>query len=195
MMTIMLKKYDFDNKFLNKNRSILEIEVIDNLTKSREKTKELLRTKYKMTKDRLSFVDDDVVCNGEWPICILDTEYRSNIVNHLVLQTRDDNFELNEDYFSNQNINKIDKKVENNCKNFSDILIERRIHICGNKISKSVSGKCEIKNKIDGEEENQVVRKRSYDFYVNNENNSNFNNFISGINTKCKGYFYFRQRN
>ena len=53
IFSILLKKYDFDNNFFIKNRTNLEVEVIDNLTKSKEKTKKLLELRTNKIKERV----------------------------------------------------------------------------------------------------------------------------------------------
>ncbi len=180
-LSILLKKYDFDTNFLKRNRINLEEEVVDNLTKSKEKTKELLKLRYTKPKEKVSFITDDVTCKGEWPLCILDTEYRNKIINHLVLKSDQNDFQVIEDYFSNPNIKRIGRESIQN-KGFSNLLIERREHLCG--AEKSDYKEYVNDDETDVNEDEIHSRKRSYAQYINDDS-SNYNVFISGLNSKC----------
>jgi hypothetical protein len=180
-LSILLKKYDFDSNFLNRNRKTLEEEVVDNLTKSKEKTKELLKLRSSKPKERVSFISDEMTCKGEWPLCILDTEYRDKIVNHLVLKIDHNDFQVIENYFSNINIKRISRESFKN-KGFNNLLIERREHICG--AEKSDYKEYVNDDETDVNEDDIHNRKRSYAQYINDDS-SNYNLFISGLNSKC----------
>ena len=186
IFSILLKKYDFDNNFFIKNRTNLEVEVIDNLTKSKEKTKKLLELRTNKIKERVSFVEVNLECNSEWSICILDTEFRNNIINHLVLRSNKKELKIVEDYFSSQNIHKISKNIKNDSSNFQNILIERKTHIC----SPSQSLKNQEQEFIFDQEFDEKIdfRNRSLANFVP-EDNMNYSKFIYGINNKCNKFF------
>lgn len=133
---LLVRKFDQDleNNNLIKQRSSLETDVVEKIKKSREITQKILSQKYRVGfQNRVSFVQENIICNKEWQICIYDIEYKFNFSSFLILQIKDsDKFEMNEDYFID--LNKTTKNSKNLFKfnniDYTNLLIERREHKC-----------------------------------------------------------------
>jgi hypothetical protein len=205
IFSLLFKKYEFDDTFINNNRASLESEVTDNLRKTKEKTKQLMKQKYKQN-NRVSFVEQGINCDTEWPICIYDTDFKTTIHNFLILKPLNQPVSLMEDYFEVSNNKTKPKKSKteptSDYIDFSKLLIERRSHLC-----ESVSTKEELckegENKLffeekkkssgsdlNNQESQKILQKRlrSYTSKRKDNNPTEYDKFIFEINSKCKYY-------
>ena len=196
IFSLIFKKYEFDENFINNNRASLETGVVENLRKCKEKSQQLMSLKYK--KSSTGCISNHFIkCNIEWPICLYDTESRSEIINFLVLQPFLKELDLKDDYFENNksysNSGKLSQSsiyntIQNN--DYRNLLIERKAHLCENldlnqdidQDSKMVKKVDEIK-KVESEcKKSEFPKKIKQSICFTPE----YDKFIFEINSKCK---------
>lgn len=119
---LLLKRFDFNIENINKNRTLLETPIIEQINAV---------NKHKVIKLYNEIKNTTAFCYEEWPICIYDSETPYKVVNHMVYKLGTD-FEIIEDYIDNIPYIKKNKKKKNN--KFYNLLIERKTHRCGVKL-------------------------------------------------------------
>lgn len=115
-ISILLKKYNFDQKLIELNRNEIGKMIVVKINKTNENKKEKLKEKNKLKTEP---------CEVDWPFCLYDDDTYT-VMNCLVLQTSKGR-NIIEDYF--------DKQIEPSTISLSDIeyddiLIERKRHKC-----------------------------------------------------------------
>ena len=158
---LILKKYEFNNSFINFNRLFI-------LSEMTEKINQTNRFKLENLKEKIS--ERDEPCDLNWPYCLYDYETYYKIIDHIVLRNNE-NLEIMDNYCENQSkkINNIsDNNIVNNvCDedlNFNNVLIERKKHFCENK------KKIKEKDKNSEDSKNSTETEKSMNEKENNEN-------------------------
>ena len=124
---LILKKFEFNNSYINYNRLFILSEMIERINKNNQFKLEKLKEKVKERND---------YCDLSWPYCIYECDSYYKIVDYFVLKNNE-NIDIIDDYCENINNYQLDKNKinEKNEFNFQNILIERIEHVC-NKIDK-----------------------------------------------------------
>lgn len=127
----ILKKYEFNQNTINKNRHLLQNATIIHINQVNLNKANKLKEKVKTLN---SF------CDHNWPICIYDYMSYYSVVDYFIFKSVD--FSLIEDYFSPQNFI-IKAFSSNTCSistnlNYSGALIERKPHCCDNKFKYNI---------------------------------------------------------
>ena len=120
---LILKKYEFDNSYINYNRLFILSEMIKKINQNNQFKLENLKEKI------LERVD---YCDLSWPYCIYECDSYYQIFDYIVLKN-DENLEIIDDYCetylnndSNDNyIFKLNEELT-----FKNILIQRKKHVC-----------------------------------------------------------------
>ena len=63
IFSLIFKKFEFDENFINNNRASLESEVTEHLRKSREKSQQLMNLKNEQS-NRVSYADKNIIYAG-----------------------------------------------------------------------------------------------------------------------------------
>ena len=121
---LILKKFEFDEEFINYNRQIIFSHIKSKFENNIVKEKEL-------NKDKINQIEE--LCDKSLPICIYDSDSKFKIIEDLILTTNDQ-FNIIEDYCEKEDlINHNDSfKIETSEIDCDEILVERKIHICEN---------------------------------------------------------------
>jgi hypothetical protein len=108
---LTLRKFEFDNQFIIKNRMYYEKTVTETLHKRNQerlkdqKSKMIEKLKNNTTRGvkRNSCFNHLIECEKDWPLCIYDTYYKYDIINYLVFTdtVAFENVYIIEDYFFN----------------------------------------------------------------------------------------------
>ncbi len=158
---LILKKYEFNNSFINFNRLFI-------LSEMTEKINHNNRFKLENLKGKIS--ERDEPCDLNWPYCLYDYETYYKIIDHIVLRNNE-NLEIMDNYCENQSkkLNNIsdNNTVNNVCDedlNFNNVLIERKKHFCENK------KKMKEKDKNSEDSKNSTETEKSMNEKENNEN-------------------------
>ena len=158
---LILKKYEFNNSFINFNRLFI-------LSEMTEKINQTNRFKLENLKEKIS--ERDEPCDLNWPYCLYDYETYYKIIDHIVLRNNE-NLEIMDNYCENQSkkLNNIsdNNTVNNVCDedlNFNNVLIERKKHFCENK------KKIKEKDKNSEDSKNSTETEKSMNEKENNEN-------------------------
>ena len=158
---LILKKYEFNNSFINFNRLFI-------LSEMTEKINQTNRFKLENLKEKIS--ERDEPCDLNWPYCLYDYETYYKIIDHIVLRNNE-NLEIMDNYCENKSkqLNNIsDNNIVNNvCDedlNFNNVLIERKKHFCENK------KKMKEKDKNSEDSKNSTETEKSMNEKENNEN-------------------------
>jgi len=119
---LILKKFEFDEEFINYNRQIIFSHMKYNFENNNDKEKELYKEKINQNEE---------LCDKSMPICIYDTESKFKITENLILTTYN-NLNIIDDYCENDYlINYNDSfKFETSEIDCDELLIERKIHFC-----------------------------------------------------------------
>ena len=119
---LILKKFEFDEEFINYNRQIIFSHMKYNFENNNDKEKELYKEKINQNEE---------LCDKSMPICIYDTESKFKITENLILTTNN-NLNIIDDYCENDYlINYNDSfKFETSEIDCDELLIERKIHFC-----------------------------------------------------------------
>ena len=119
---LILKKFEFDEEFINYNRQIIFSHMKYNFENKNDKEKELYKEKINQNEE---------LCDKSMPICIYDTESKFKITENLILTTYN-NLNIIDDYCENDYlINYNDSfKFETSEIDCDELLIERKIHFC-----------------------------------------------------------------
>ena len=119
---LILKKFEFDEEFINYNRQIIFSHMKYNFENNNDKEKELYKEKINQNEE---------LCDKSMPICIYDTESKFKITENLILTTNN-NLNIIDDYCENYYlINYNDSfKFETSEIDCDELLIERKIHFC-----------------------------------------------------------------
>ena len=119
---LILKKFEFDEEFINYNRQIIFSHMKYNFENNNDKEKELYKDKINQNEE---------LCDKSMPICIYDTESKFKITENLILTTYN-NLNIIDDYCENDYlINYNDSfKFETSEIDCDELLIERKIHFC-----------------------------------------------------------------
>jgi len=161
---LILKKFDFDEEFINYNRQIIFSHMKYNFENNNNKEKELYKEKLKKIEE---------LCDLTLPLCIYDSESKFKITENLILTTNEnlniiDDYCDNQDYFNNNDSFKFEiSEIDSD-----EILIERKTHFCEN-IRKKLAKSLVIRN--------NEKKKYSNDSFIStgteksNENNNNYN--------------------
>jgi hypothetical protein len=120
---LILKKYEFDNSYINYNRLFILSEMIKKINQNNQFKLQNLKEKI------LERVD---YCDLSWPYCIYECDSYYQIFDYIVLKN-DENLEIIDDYCetylnndSNDNyIFKLNEELT-----FKNILIQRKKHVC-----------------------------------------------------------------
>jgi len=182
---LVLRKFSFDDIFIEKNRLSLQKTIIENIVKNNEN---------KVNKDekrKASYVKSDIECYPDWPLCIYDLDYKYNVINYLCYKIQYipiiiDNyfFEHNskqnkirkkskssqyKTYANKKKSHKLNKSFDNyidskeeineQYETYKNLLIERRKHYC------EIDSADEFKNSIEYESPNDM-RLLSKDFSI-----------------------------
>lgn len=127
---LLLRKFEFDDKFIEYNRTVFLKPIIENINRNFE---DKIRKLKETNKDRKD------CCNGNWPFCIFDCESYYRIADFLVFRQAqvtiiDDYCEVyNNNHYSIKSIKKKYKYI-----NYETAVIERKHHICNLKQRKKV---------------------------------------------------------
>jgi hypothetical protein len=136
---LVLRIFEFNNEYLEKHREIIQKPIIENLKLENE---DRIRMKEKNLFNNKK-VHKEIKCNKEWPICmqVLEKDKR-DILPFYVVQVQNfpkifneyvkaDKNRLNSESIRKPKLrNKTEVLVE-------DILIERVVHICGEKVQEN----------------------------------------------------------
>ena len=184
LFNLVLKKFEFDENFINYNKGIIFSYMKKNYMNNILKEKELYKQK---------IIKINENCDLSFPFCIYDTESKFEIIEFLTFTTNK-NLNIIEDYCENGIYNKDNNEsfiIEINKIDSNDLLIERKIHYCEKikkKIAKSVTfnrkDDINIKSNNDSfmkSEEHEIkkikykeLRKNKY--YSNEVKNNNIDN-------------------
>ena len=121
---LILKKFEFDEEFINYNRQIIFSHMKSNFENNNDKEKELYIEKINKNEE---------LCDTSLPICIYNTDSKFKIIENLILTTNE-NLNIIEDYCEKDYlINYNDSfKFEASEIDCDELLIERKIHFCEN---------------------------------------------------------------
>ena len=173
---LIFKKYDFDHEEINNYRKIILPQIIKEI-KNNNCINELNE-------------EEDLECDLDWPFCLKDYNYRSEIIEFICLRQLEKPIII-EDYYNNcfpYEKNK-EKKEKDEIDYYSETCIQRRKHICDSQIE-SIKSILRERNK---DEFNillyQSQRKKTYTSYssslsgriTQHKNNTNFNKIIIGV--------------
>lgn len=124
---LIIKKYEFDQNFLEVNRLEMKDIIIGKINTINETKKDKLKEKIKVRHDK---------CNQSWPYCIYECNSYYTVIDYLILQPEalpaiNDDY-VNQAYDSNDN----DTSAESSQRliSFDDVLIERKEHVCQTQI-------------------------------------------------------------
>ncbi len=149
LFCIVLKKFEFNNEILNKNRNILEPQVVENL-------KKINKNKIIKLEERVKTIRDN--CVEDWPICVYDYESVYKVYDFCVYRLGEE-VEFLEDYFGhgkfssdlvfkNHNKNILTSKSLNT---YYSVLIQRKHHVCRKEKRKKTdksSGLCSVLDQL-----------------------------------------------
>lgn len=142
---LILRKFEFDSQFIERNRLIFGKNIIDNYFKARmdkancDKKKMLIDLKENkinpMEWKRNSYFKIGVSCSIEWPLCIYDTYYKYEITEFFIYRTMEAPKLLENYFFFHIDDNKSNKtfkgssyNINSNSENFSDIKSKLKIN-------------------------------------------------------------------
>ena len=184
LFNLVLKKFEFDENFINYNKGIIFSYMKKNYMNNILKEKELYKQK---------IIKINENCDLSFPFCIYDTESKFEIIEFLTFTTNK-NLNIIEDYCENGIYNKDNNEsfiIEINKIDSNDLLIERKIHYCEKikkKIAKSVTfnRKYDINIKSNNDSfmksEEHAIKKIKYKelrknkYYSNEVKNNNIDN-------------------
>ena len=127
---LILRKFEFDMTYIEKNRNILE----KNFSHHKKNNKKNIRN---------SIYEKNMNCQKEIPLCIYDTYYKHEITNCLILKIfykpviYEDYFYMTDDSLSSDVSRDEDRKMNI----FKELLIERRFHYCKYKVACLIQSK------------------------------------------------------
>jgi hypothetical protein len=149
LFCIVLKKFEFNSEILNKNRNILEPEVLDNL-------KKINKNKIIKLEERVKNLRDN--CVEDWPICVYDYESVYKVYDFCVYRQAEE-VEILEDYFGHckfsselvfKSLNK-NSSTSKSLNTYYSVLIQRKHHVCRKEKRKKTdksSGLCTVLDQL-----------------------------------------------
>ena len=140
---LILRKFKFDDDFITRNRNLILPIIMQNIFES-NKNKINKNEQDTIHKRKVSYVDSEMECFSDWPLCIYDNTHKYKIVSHLCFRIFEKPIFV-ENYFFDLN-DKNHNRFSHKCVNedsiisydyfdedlikFKDLLIERRRHTC-----------------------------------------------------------------
>lgn len=131
---LLLRKFEFDDKFIEYNRTVFLKPIIDNINRNCEDKIKKLKENNKDRKD---------YCDSSWPFCIYDCESYYRISDFLVF--RQAQVSIIDDYCdcynnNNNNAHSSIRSIKRRMKdiNYQTAVIERKHHICNSKQRKKI---------------------------------------------------------
>ncbi len=170
---LILKKYEFDNSYINYNRLFILSEMIKKINQNNQFKLENLKEKI------LERVD---YCDLSWPYCIYECDSYYQIFDYIVLKN-DENLEIIDDYCetylnNDSNDNYIFKNEE---LNFKNILIQRKKHVC-KEINRVKENDKNSSDSITTGSENTINDNENYEDKKNKYKKKKYERTISSLN-------------
>jgi hypothetical protein len=128
---LALKRFEFDNNFINKNRTLIIKPVIANIQLENDMKKKIKDSNKLFTTNTRKEENVKKICNRSYPICVNEEDrlFQRNVVSILIMKSRDFPT-IYEDYYSHDGDKYLSKGINHKYIETDWIVIERRNHSC-----------------------------------------------------------------